>query len=189
MRSFNVIITSIFFNIFSKSIHHRDAQNYWAEGAGGADATALLGWKEQVYFSFELLERSAGKFTYSKHLNNHKTSPFFQGLPLVSEKIATAPSLVPATNPQRGSTNVTRAGCTAEYLLTSSTKGRSIICKYQTNPFLSRADKKTITHIIVDEFKDRFSKLSPSELLDRACELGRLFPSEPQVCFNQLFRG
>lgn len=76
--------------------------------------------------------------------------------------------------------DVTREKCTATYLITSSAKGRAILGKYAVNPFLSRTDKKAITQIVVDEFKDRFLKLTSSELEQRATELTKLFPSEPK---------
>lgn len=58
--------------------------------------------------------------------------------------------------------------------------------KCQEQNFLTRADKKAITHLVVDDFKDRFGKLTPAELQDRASELGRLFPGEPEVWLSNV---
>lgn len=76
---------------------------------------------------------------------------------------------------------ISRDKCTATYLLQGSAKGQAILNKYDKTPFLTRTDKKTITQIVVDEFKDRFSKLTSSELEQRSIELSKLFPSEPKV--------
>ncbi|XP_058815508.1 uncharacterized protein LOC131679015 isoform X1 [Topomyia yanbarensis] len=76
---------------------------------------------------------------------------------------------------------ISREKCTATYLLNTSSKGRGIIENYKQTGYLTRTNKKAITHIIIDEFKDRFSKLIPVELLGRSLELSQIFPSEPQV--------
>ncbi|XP_065093070.1 uncharacterized protein LOC135713766 [Ochlerotatus camptorhynchus] len=99
-----------------------------------------------------------------------------QGLAKVSEQPVTCNSFVTRDNNARPSeeTQVTREACTPTFLLNASSKGQAILRKYSKTAFLSRADKKTVTHIVVDEFKTRFSKLSSSKLLDRACELKQL---------------
>ncbi|XP_065080182.1 uncharacterized protein LOC135703020 [Ochlerotatus camptorhynchus] len=99
-----------------------------------------------------------------------------QGLSKVSEQPVTCNSSVTRDNNARPSeeTQVSREACTATFLLNASSKGQAILRKYSKTAFLSRSDKKSVTHIVVDEFKTRFSKLSSSELLDRACELKQL---------------
>lgn len=76
-----------------------------------------------------------------------------------------------------------RAECTATYLLKTSARGKAILAKYQgsQNKRLTRCEKRIITQIVVDEFKDRFSKLTADELQARAVELRFLFPNEPQA--------
>ncbi|XP_065095776.1 uncharacterized protein LOC135717565 [Ochlerotatus camptorhynchus] len=103
-----------------------------------------------------------------------------QGLPSLSSNQSSDSTAASSQLVKRVFTaeNLTRERCNANYLLNASSKGRAILQKYQT--FLSRADKRTITHIVVDEFKDRFGKLTPSELRDRASELGKQFPGEPE---------
>ncbi|XP_021695222.1 uncharacterized protein LOC110675148 [Aedes aegypti] len=96
--------------------------------------------------------------------------------PLSTDCLSTASPVVRKTSSEA----ITRERCTANYLLTASTKGRAILQKCQKQNFLTRADKKAITHLVVDDFKDRFGKLTPAELQDRASELGRLFPGEPE---------
>ncbi|XP_065093331.1 uncharacterized protein LOC135714001 [Ochlerotatus camptorhynchus] len=110
-----------------------------------------------------------------------------QGLSKVSEQPVTCNSSATRDNNAWPSeeTQVTREACTATFLLNASSKGQAILRKYSKTAFLSRSDKKSVTHIVVDEFKNRFSKLSSSELLDRACELKQLFPSEPQETWYQ----
>nr|XP_029708294.1 uncharacterized protein LOC109409192 [Aedes albopictus] len=81
--------------------------------------------------------------------------------------------------------DLSRETCTAAYFLRSSAKGQAILNKYAESPFLTRTDKKSITQIVVDEFKDRFSKLTSSELEQRAIELSKLFPSEPKEVWYQ----
>ncbi|XP_062551457.1 uncharacterized protein LOC134216607 [Armigeres subalbatus] len=80
---------------------------------------------------------------------------------------------------------ITRDKCTAAYLLNSSGKGKAIIQRYQESTFLTRSDKRIITHLVVDEFIDRFGKLTPSELLIRSKDLHELFPNEPQDSWYQ----
>ncbi|XP_058814576.1 uncharacterized protein LOC131678463 [Topomyia yanbarensis] len=80
---------------------------------------------------------------------------------------------------------ISREKCTATYLLNTSSKGRGIIENYKQTGYLTRTNKKAITHIIIDEFKDRFSKLTPVELLGRSLELSQIFPSEPQDTWYQ----
>ncbi|XP_065090540.1 uncharacterized protein LOC135711593 [Ochlerotatus camptorhynchus] len=96
-----------------------------------------------------------------------------------------APSPFPPTLLAIHEPDVTRADCTATYLLQTSARGKAILTKYQTNKLLTRSDKRIITQIVVDGFKDRFSKLTASELQDRAVELSLLFPSEPQESWYQ----
>ncbi|XP_058824731.1 uncharacterized protein LOC131685199 [Topomyia yanbarensis] len=115
----------------------------------------------------------------TKCINGLNTWRKAQGLPTLVDRIPLQ-SILPSTE-----NTVTRENCTAAYLLGSSPKGQQIIQQYRDEKFLSRSDKKSITHIVVDEFKDRFSKLTPTELLDRAIELHRLFPSEPQEIWYQ----
>ncbi|XP_055551213.1 uncharacterized protein LOC129733696 [Wyeomyia smithii] len=74
---------------------------------------------------------------------------------------------------------IPREKCTAAFLLNESAKSLSIIKRYTETIFLTRSDKKVITHVIVDEFKDRFGRLTPFKLQLRATELGNIFPSEP----------
>ncbi|XP_065075913.1 uncharacterized protein LOC135699570 [Ochlerotatus camptorhynchus] len=100
-----------------------------------------------------------------------------QGVSKVSEQPRfTCNSSVTRDNNARPSeeTQVSREACTATFLLNASSKGQAILRKNSRTAFLSRSDKKSVTHIVVDEFKTRFSKLSSSELLDRACELKQL---------------
>lgn len=78
---------------------------------------------------------------------------------------------------------IARERCNANYLLNASAKGRAILHKCQKQAFLSKTDKRAITHIVVDEFKDQFGKLTPAELRDRASELAKLFPGEAEVIY------
>ncbi|XP_062710627.1 uncharacterized protein LOC115264313, partial [Aedes albopictus] len=108
-------------------------------------------------------------------LNNWRAA---QGLPPLSPDCPTA-----SVQPEKGHTQnekIAREGCTASYLLNSSSKGRVLLQKCQKQTFLTRADKKAITHLVIDDFKDRFGKLTPTELQQRASELGKLFPGEPE---------
>lgn len=94
--------------------------------------------------------------------------------------------ILPAVNPETtAQTAVGREQCTATYLLTNSPRGKSIIDHYNASElkFLTRKDRIAITNIVVDEFFYRFSKLTPSELKQRAEELFKLFPDVPEVNF------
>ncbi|XP_065090158.1 uncharacterized protein LOC135711281 [Ochlerotatus camptorhynchus] len=103
-------------------------------------------------------------------------------LPPLAESTSSIFSLAPLALQQ---SDVTRANCTATYLIQTSARGQAILKKYDTNKHLTRSDKRIITQIVVDEFKDRFSKLTPDELQSRAVELRSLFPSEPQESWYQ----
>ncbi|XP_055536838.1 uncharacterized protein LOC129725268 [Wyeomyia smithii] len=136
------------------------------------------------------------KFVERKEIEELITQPYFaertrfirglndwrkgQNLPLLSESTIVAKATFPSDE-----SKVTRENCTATFLLKSSAKGQAVLKKYLEFPFLSRADKKNITQIVVDGFKDRFCKLFPSELEQRATELKKLFPSEPQEVWYQ----
>ncbi|XP_021711819.1 uncharacterized protein LOC110680290 isoform X3 [Aedes aegypti] len=111
-----------------------------------------------------------------------------QGLPKIQEVPASGSSSASVLDTKvrlPSEPRITRDSCTATYLLNYSSKGQAIIRKYSQTPFLSRSDKKSITHIVVDEFKNRFSKLTSSELLERSKELKQIFPSEPQETWYQ----
>ncbi|XP_021695246.1 uncharacterized protein LOC110675167 [Aedes aegypti] len=103
-----------------------------------------------------------------------------QNLPLLSTTESSPAPAQPASFVE-----ISRDKCTATYLLQGSAKGQAILNKYDKTPFLTRTDKKTITQIVVDEFKDRFSKLTSSELEQRSIELSKLFPSEPKEVWYQ----
>lgn len=74
-----------------------------------------------------------------------------------------------------------REDCTATFLLKNSIKGKQILKTYSETKILSKLDKKLVTHIVIDEFKDRFGKLTHEELRVRAAELRDIFPSEAEV--------
>ncbi|XP_062709589.1 uncharacterized protein LOC109398652 isoform X3 [Aedes albopictus] len=105
--------------------------------------------------------------------------------PLSIDSSAESASASTPPPPPPAVADVTRGNCTATYLLQTSAKGRAIIEKYKTAKYLTRFDKRVITQIVVDGFKDRFSKLTSSELQNRAVELHSLFPSEPQETWYQ----
>ncbi|KXJ76830.1 hypothetical protein RP20_CCG008856 [Aedes albopictus] len=100
-----------------------------------------------------------------------------QGLPPISHPA------VPVQHVEKDKKKeVSREECSATYLLTNSARGRAIIDSYKSSDhkLLSRTDKASITRIVVDEFIDRFSKLTSAELKSRASELFQLFPTIPE---------
>lgn len=124
-------------------------------------------WRKDLVSIIHLqLENSINYFKISMLQN----LPLLSGAPVISQ-----PAL------RTTEETLTRANCTATFLLESSPKGIAAINKYRVNQLLTRYDKRIITHIVVDEFKDRFSKLTSSELESRATELHLMFPSEPKV--------
>ncbi|XP_062538637.1 uncharacterized protein LOC134206906 [Armigeres subalbatus] len=114
-----------------------------------------------------------------------------QGLPKVAELSTESVSSAiqstssGSTTKSSGKNLITRDSCTAAFLLNNSSKGQSIIENYKKVQFLSRSDKKSITHIVIDEFKNRFSKLTSLELMEKAKELKHIFPGEPQETWYQ----
>ncbi|XP_062558016.1 uncharacterized protein LOC134222889 [Armigeres subalbatus] len=74
------------------------------------------------------------------------------------------------------STNLQRQDYTARFLITSSPRGRAIIEIYGSTNILTKAQKKAITHIVVDEFKDVFGKLTSSELKIEQRNSNNCFP-------------
>lgn len=69
----------------------------------------------------------------------------------------------------------------AKFLINKSAKGKQILETYKLSRILTKSQKRMITHIVIDEFKDVFGKLTHIELLSRADELGDLFPTESKV--------
>ncbi|XP_058463828.1 uncharacterized protein LOC131438058 [Malaya genurostris] len=57
---------------------------------------------------------------------------------------------------------------TARLLIERSKKGKEVIIKYNKCKILAKNHKTFITHLIVDEIVDKFSKLSKDELIQRA---------------------
>ncbi|XP_062554548.1 uncharacterized protein LOC134219727 [Armigeres subalbatus] len=104
-----------------------------------------------------------------------------QGLPPVSTPSDPSKSPIKLNR----STNLQRQDYTARFLITSSPRGRAIIEIYGSTNILTKAQKKAITHIVVDEFKDVFGKLTSSELKNRAAELKQLFPTESEYTWYQ----
>ncbi|XP_055525108.1 uncharacterized protein LOC129718374 isoform X2 [Wyeomyia smithii] len=127
--------------------------------------------EELIPYPF-LAERT--KFIF--HLNNWRKE---QNLPTLADKSNVHNQV------QIERREIPREKCTAAFLLNESAKSQSIIKRYTETTFLTRSDKKVITHVIVDEFKDRFGRLTPFELQLRATELGNIFPSEPQETWYQ----
>nr|XP_029709844.1 uncharacterized protein LOC109622513 [Aedes albopictus] len=101
--------------------------------------------------------------------------------------------LPPVSTPSGGSAgctegrleNINRQDCTAKLLINASPKGRAVIQSYKDTNVLTRSQKRIITHIVVDEFKDRFGKLTRHELVLRAAELRQLFPTESEYTWYQ----
>lgn len=113
----------------------------------------------------------------------HLYLQMFQGLPPISHPA------VPVQHVEKDKKKeVSREECSATYLLTNSARGRAIIDSYKSSDhkLLSRTDKASITRIVVDEFIDRFSKLTSAELKSRASELFQLFPTIPEVLLRNL---
>ncbi|XP_053691660.1 uncharacterized protein LOC128740159 [Sabethes cyaneus] len=134
--------------------------------------------EELIPYPF-LAERT--KFIY--HLNcwrKEQVNPRLQNLPTLDNQ-----AIIHYESPTKDLSNISRDQCTATHLLNASAKGQAIIKRFAENPFLTRSDKKIITHIVIDEFKDRFGRLTPLELQVRATELGQIFPSEPQDSWYQ----
>ncbi|XP_058836683.1 uncharacterized protein LOC131693127 [Topomyia yanbarensis] len=112
------------------------------------------------------------------------------GLVPVSEPLRTVENLkAPVTRvpvkPSYAAT--TRVECSAVYLLNRSDRGQAIQAAYRKSQYLSKEAIRTITHIVVDEFKDRFGKLSHEELLERSAELSKHFPSEKTSWYRPTF--
>lgn len=74
-----------------------------------------------------------------------------------------------------------RETLTATLLLNKSSKGKQVLATYNECKILTKAQKKAVTHIIVDEFKDKFGTLTSVELTRLAAELHSIFPTEPEV--------
>ncbi|XP_029729105.2 uncharacterized protein LOC109402257 [Aedes albopictus] len=73
----------------------------------------------------------------------------------------------------------------AKFLINKSAKGKQILETYKLSRILTKSQKRMITHIVIDEFKDVFGKLTHIELLSRADELGDLFPTESKESWYQ----
>ncbi|XP_058447557.1 uncharacterized protein LOC131427939 [Malaya genurostris] len=106
-------------------------------------------------------------------------------------------NLPPISSPLKSSENVSSThrspmkseNCTASFLLNNSARGKRILKVYEETKVLSKTDRRNITHIVIDEYKDRFGKLTHKQLEDRAAELSKLFPSESTVfiCYDLVF--
>lgn len=83
------------------------------------------------------------------------------------------------------STSRTRGDYTANFLIQQSDKGRAILQAYNDTKLLPKDAKTAITHIVVDEFVDRYGKLTTEELKYRSQELFELFPNEPKFSWYQ----
>ncbi|XP_065095135.1 uncharacterized protein LOC135717095 [Ochlerotatus camptorhynchus] len=112
-------------------------------------------------------------------LNNWRQA---QGLPAVSAPLS---AIENSHKTESWLAKIKREDCTAKFLIQSSTKGRLIIESYQNRHVLTKIQRKAITHIVVDEFKDVFGKLTRNELNLRAAELKQLFPSESEYTWYQ----
>ncbi|XP_055609064.1 uncharacterized protein LOC129756106 isoform X2 [Uranotaenia lowii] len=73
-----------------------------------------------------------------------------------------------------------RSKFSATYFINKSDKAKQVIDAYRKTKYLPKDHKKIITHIVVDEFKDKFGKLTRQELADRSLELYKIFPTEPK---------
>lgn len=102
---------------------------------------------------------------------------FAQGLPPISAPLRSIDQNVPTTSRTRGDYN-------AKFLIQQSDKGRGILRTYNDTKFLPKDAKTAITQIVVDEFVDRYGKLTSQELKQRSEELFELFPTEPKVTLS-----
>lgn len=78
-----------------------------------------------------------------------------------------------------------REDLTATLLLNRSSKGKHILTTYSESKKLTKAQKKAVTRIIIDEFKDKFGNLNSLELGRLAAELCTIFPTEPEFSWYQ----
>nr|XP_029710410.1 uncharacterized protein LOC109424330 isoform X2 [Aedes albopictus] len=78
-----------------------------------------------------------------------------------------------------------RETLTATLLLNKSSKGKQVLAIYNECKILTKAQKKAVTHIIVDEFKDKFGTLTSVELTRLPAELHSIFPTEPEHSWYQ----
>lgn len=101
-----------------------------------------------------------------------------KGLPPVSAPLSNINLNVPTTSR-------TRADYNANFLIQQSDKGRAILRTYNDTKFLPKDAKTAITQIVVDEFVDRYGKLTTQELKQRSEELFQLFPAEPKFSWYQ----
>nr|XP_029722784.1 uncharacterized protein LOC109401945 [Aedes albopictus]XP_029735446.1 uncharacterized protein LOC115270278 [Aedes albopictus]XP_029735448.1 uncharacterized protein LOC109414846 [Aedes albopictus] len=108
-----------------------------------------------------------------------------QKLPPVSTPLAPLETNIQSQSCQSPRSVTKRDELTATFLLQKSTRGKQIIEEFNSTKVLTKAQKRIITHIVIDEFKDSFGKLTHDELLFRACELSNLFPSEPKDSWYQ----
>ncbi|KXJ68316.1 hypothetical protein RP20_CCG004294 [Aedes albopictus] len=99
------------------------------------------------------------------------TTLYFKGLTPVS-------SISPA---QEREEVLRRETLTATLLLNKSSKGKQVLAIYNECKILTKAQKKAVTHIIVDEFKDKFGTLTSVELTRLPAELHSIFPTEPEL--------
>ncbi|KAL1397758.1 hypothetical protein pipiens_009506 [Culex pipiens pipiens] len=97
----------------------------------------------------------------------------FWGLPPITAPLSNTDQNVPTTSCNRGD-------YTAKSLIQNSDKGRGIVRTYNDTQLLSKDAKTAITQIVVDEFVDKFGKLTTPELKQRSDELAELFPKEPK---------
>ncbi|XP_055591823.1 uncharacterized protein LOC129743727 isoform X2 [Uranotaenia lowii] len=73
--------------------------------------------------------------------------------------------------------NVERHEWTAKSLIQRSVKGSRILKQYEQTKMLTRADRATITSLIVDDLIQQHGKLTKVELLRFAAQLKSLFPT------------
>ncbi|EDS32989.1 conserved hypothetical protein [Culex quinquefasciatus] len=102
-----------------------------------------------------------------------------KGLPPITAPLSNIDQNVPTTSCNRGD-------YTAKSLIQDSDKGRGIVRTYNDTQLLSKDAKTAITQIVVDEFVDKFGKLTTPELKQRSDELAELFPKEPKVELKEI---
>ncbi|XP_055536877.1 uncharacterized protein LOC129725284 [Wyeomyia smithii] len=113
------------------------------------------------------------------------------GLPLILEPLqlldsnTTAGSSATSTSKPSTTLSSNRQTFTAQFLITRSHKGKNIIKSYNELGYPKIEYHKAISHIVVDEFKDRFGRLTHEELLHRGEELEKLFPTEHRFSWYQ----
>ncbi|XP_021694287.1 uncharacterized protein LOC110674309 [Aedes aegypti] len=109
-----------------------------------------------------------------------------QNLPPVSSPLKSVQNVIQSKHhPEIMNRAMDRENYSARFLIQNSAKGKQILANYISSKILTKLQKKIITHIVVDEFKDVFGKLSHNELLSRASELNELFPSESKESWYQ----